>query len=417
MISDTMSSLPPGREDAGGRFDTLLRAALEVTAEHDLDQILERIVQAAAEVSGARYAALGVYDAEGRIERFVHHGLDAAAVAGIGDLPQGRGLLGEVTVAGGPIRLDDIGEDPRSVGFPPGHPPMLTFLGVPVRTGSRRFGNLYLTEKADGARFDEEDERLVVSLAAFAAAAIESALLVAVERDRGAARSDLAASRERERVREEMLAAVIDAQEAERARVARDLHDQTGQALTSVLLGLRLVETSLERPAPDLEDAKRRTAEVRELVTDALADVRQLAFDLRPTVLDDVGLVAALRRLTGDLSARHGLVVGLSVDGLDDDGRCATEVETVVYRVVQEALTNVVRHARATRADVRLALAGGRLRAVVTDDGVGFDPAAARNRSLGLLGIRERTSLVDGRVGITSAPGWGTTVALEVPVA
>lgn len=416
MISDTMSSTRSGREGAGGRLEVFLRAALAVTAEHDLDHILERMVQAAADVSGARYAALGVYDEEGRVQRFVHHGVDAATVDRIGHLPEGRGLLGEVIVAGGPIRLDDLAADPRAVGFPPGHPPMGTFLGVPVRMGSRRFGNLYLTEKAGGAPFDGEDERLVMSLAAFAAAAIESAHLVAAERERGAARSELAAARERGRLREEVLAAVIDAQEAERARVARDLHDQTGQALTSVLLGLRLVETSLERATPDLEDAKRRTAEVRELVADALADVRQLAFDLRPTVLDDVGLVAALRRLTGDLAARHGLAVDLALDGLDDDVRFAPEVETVVYRVVQEALTNVVRHAGATRAQVDLAVAGGCLRAVVTDDGVGFDPAGPSQRSLGLRGMGERTSLVGGRVEITSAPGAGTTVSLEVPV-
>ena len=412
-----MSSVDPGRERTGGRLEVLLRAALEVTAEHDLDQILARMVQAAADVSGARYAALGVYDDAGGIQRFVHHGLDAATADRIGHLPRGRGLLGEVIVAAGPIRLDDLTTDPRAVGFPPGHPPMRAFLGVPVRIGHRRFGNLYLTEKVHGTAFDAEDERLVTSLAAFAAAAIESALLVAAERDRAAVETELAASREREHLRQGMLQAVIDAQEAERARVARDLHDQTGQALTSVLLGLRLVETSLERTVPDLDDAKRRTAEVRELVADALADVRQLAFDLRPTVLDDVGLVAALRRLTADLAARHGLAVPLTLDGLDDDGRFPAELETVVYRVVQEALTNVVRHAEATRADVSITVVDGCLRAVVTDDGVGFDPAAPAHRSLGLLGMAERTSLVGGRVDVASAPGSGTTVALEVPVA
>ncbi|HLF41259.1 MAG TPA: sensor histidine kinase, partial [Acidimicrobiia bacterium] len=293
---------------------------------------------------------------------------------------------------------------------------MRTFLGVPVRVGNRRFGNLYLTEKADGATFDSEDERLVVTLAAFAAAAIEGAVLVVAERERGDARSELVAARERERVREEMLAAVIGAQEAERARVSRDLHDQIGQGLTSVLLGLRLVETSLERDQPDLGDAQRRTAEVRELVADALADVRQLAFDLRPTVLDDVGLVAALRRLTGDLSARHGLAMELSLEVVDEDDRFPGEVETVVYRVVQEALTNVVRHARARRVQVALAQENSSLRAVVTDDGRGFDPAAAEGRSLGLAGMRERASLVGGSVTVTSTPASGTRVELEVPV-
>ncbi len=412
-----ISQEPERSDDAAGRLRVLLRAALELAGEHDLDQLLERMVHTAAEVAGARYAALGLYDDAGRIQTFVHRGLDDATVSRIGDLPRGRGLLGEVIVADGPIRLEDLTADPRACGFPPHHPPMRTFLGVPVRVGNRRFGNLYLTEKAGGAPFDPEDERLVVTLAAFAAAAIEGALLVAAERDRGEARSELAAARERERAREEMLGAVIGAQEAERARVARDLHDQIGQGLTSVLLGLRLVETSLERDQPDLGDARRRTAEVRELVADALADVRQLAFDLRPTVLDDVGLVAALRRLTGDLSARHGLAVELTLDAVDEDGRFRGQVETVVYRVVQEALTNVVRHARASRARVALAQEDRCLRAVVTDDGTGFDPEAAGGRSLGLLGMRERASLVGGWAAVTSTPESGTRVELEVPVA
>jgi signal transduction histidine kinase len=402
---------------AEGRLQVLLRAALELTGEHDLEQLLDRIVHAAADVSGARYAALGIYDDVGRIERFIHHGLDAATVARIGDLPRGRGLLGEVIVADGPIRLEDLTVDARGQGFPPHHPPMRTFLGVPVRLGNRRLGNLYLTEKAGNAVFDEEDERLVVTLAAFAAAAIDGAVLVSVERERGEARSELAAARERERLSAEMLAAVIGAQEAERARVSRDLHDQIGQALTSVLLGLRLVETSLERDQPDLADAQRRTAEVRELVSDALQDVRQLAFDLRPTVLDDVGLVAALRRLTGDLAARHGFAVELHLDVSDEDARFASDVETVVYRVVQEALTNVVRHADATRVDVTVAQDDGCLRAVVTDNGRGFNTSAVEGRSLGLAGMRERASLAGGSVRVTSTRASGTTVLLEVPVA
>ncbi|HLF40746.1 MAG TPA: sensor histidine kinase [Acidimicrobiia bacterium] len=211
--------------------------------------------------------------------------------------------------------------------------------------------------------------------------------------------------------------AVLEAQEAERARVARDLHDQIGQGLTSVLLGLRLLETSLERDEPDLVGARARTAEVREVVNDALADVRRLAFDLRPTVLDDIGLVAALRRLTGDLSARHGLTVDVALDGVSEDGRFPTAVETVAYRVVQEALTNVVRHARARHVSVRLAGNGTRLRAVVTDDGVGFAAEATGAGTLGLLGMRERAMLVGGQVDVTSAPGAGTRIELELPVA
>jgi signal transduction histidine kinase len=394
--------------DPVGRLDVMLAGALELTAEHDLDHILDRMVQRAAEVAEAKFAALGVYDADGRIERFVHTGLDARTVERIGHHPQGRGLLGEVIVADGPIRLADLSADPRAEGFPAHHPEMRSFLGVPVRLGSRRFGNLYLTEKHGGRQFDAEDERLVVTLAAFAAAAIEAALLLDTERQ-------LRTAHERAHAQREMLGRVIDAQEAERARVARDLHDQIGQSLTSVLLGLRLVDGTLSRDAPDLDDARAHTAEVRALVAQALDEVRRLAFDLRPTVLDDVGLVAALRRLARGHTEHGGVPIRVTLVELDDDTRLPPEIETVVYRVVQEALTNVARHAEASHAEVELIASGHRVRATVADDGVGFGVDDDLLGSLGLAGMRERASLVGGRLEIISGPGEGTTVVLEVP--
>jgi signal transduction histidine kinase len=151
------------------------------------------------------------------------------------------------------------------------------------------------------------------------------------------------------------------------------------------------------------------------LVAQALDEVRRLAFDLRPTVLDDVGLVAAVRRLGADLTERYGVPVDVDLDGLDDDTRLRPELETVVYRVVQEALTNVARHAEASRAAVELAVDGEVARVTVADDGVGFDVDDTTLRSLGLAGMRERASLADGVLGISSTRGEGTTVTLEVP--
>lgn len=181
----------------------LLRAALDLTGPHDRDTVLHRIVEGAASVADARYAALGVYNA-GQLTTFVHHGIDSATAEAIGPYPQGRGLLGEVIIADCPVRLEDLGADPRSVGFPPGHPPMRTFLGVPIMRAGRRYGNLYLTEKADGAVFDESDEALVVALAAFAACAIETTELMASELSR-------AAAQEQARARRELLRKVITA--------------------------------------------------------------------------------------------------------------------------------------------------------------------------------------------------------------
>lgn len=386
----------------------LLRAALDLTGPHDRDTVLQRIVEGAAAVADARYAALGVYDGAGQLTTFIHHGIDSATVEAIGHYPQGRGLLGEVIIADCPVRLEDLAADPRSEGFPAGHPPMRTFLGVPILRAGRRYGNLYLTEKAQGAPFDENDEALVLALAAFAAGAIETTELMALKRSQ-------AAAQEQARARRELLGQVIAAQEAERARVSRDLHDDVGQALTSVLLGLRLVEDSLAGPRVDADEARLRVADLRELVADALRRARQLAFDLRPTVLDDIGLVPALQRLKDDLAARTGLTIELDTAGLGDEERLATEIETVIYRVVQESLTNVVRHASAATASVTISGRDGTVRVFIEDDGVGFDAAQRPARAhLGIEGMLERAELVAGTLSITSRPGAGTTVVLEV---
>lgn len=404
--AEDVSGPDPGEMD---RSTALLRAALALSEHHELADVLALILTSARSLSQARYAALAVYDEHGAIEAFVHQGVDDAAASEVGAPPRGHGLLGEMILAGGPIRLDDVRGDPRFGGFPAHHPEMRTFLGVPVASSRHAYGNLYLGDKEGGRLFDEEDERLLGTLAAFAAAAIENVRLVEAERD-------LAAARERDRVRTEMLGRVIEAQEAERARVARDLHDEIGQSLTSVLLGLRLVEDSLSGPAPDVADCRQRTGEVRSLVADALRQARTLAFDLRPTVLDDVGLVAAMRRLVEHIGARDAPAVDLALHGLDDDTRLAPDMETVVYRVVQEALTNVVRHAEASSASVVIARDGGWLRAVVEDDGRGFDVDVRRHPSLGVGGMRERAALVGGTLTIDSVEGRGTTVRLEVPV-
>lgn len=386
----------------------LLGVALDLAGSHDRDTVLQRIVEGAASIADARYAALGVYDDAGRLTTFVHHGIDDAAIAAIGHYPQGRGLLGRVIIADLPVRLNHLSADPSSCGFPGGHPEMRTFLGVPILRAGKRFGNVYVTEKAGGAPFDDADEALIVALAALAAGAIESTELIVAQGERAAAEVQAFARRE-------LLGQVIAAQEAERARVSRDLHDDVGQALASVLLGLRLLEDSLARPDIDADDARRRIAELRELVADGLRGARQLAFDLRPTVLDDIGLEPALQRLRADLAARTSLDLVFDTADLPADERLAPQIETAIYRVVQEALTNVVRHADASAASVTFSVRGRKVRVFIEDDGVGFDaeqsPLTAR---LGIRGMLERVELVGGRLSVTSTPGCGTVVLMEV---
>ncbi|MFN8524801.1 MAG: sensor histidine kinase [Chloroflexota bacterium] len=205
---------------------------------------------------------------------------------------------------------------------------------------------------------------------------------------------------------------IITAQEEERLRIARELHDETAQALAALLVRQRLIER-----ATDPEALRTGMADLRTLTAEALEGVRRMALELRPTMLDDLGLVAALDAAARQFAVRTGLDVRFRVSGNPE--RLLPEVELVTYRIVQEALSNVVRHAAASRADVSLVAAPTSLTVTVADDGRGFDPRAvldSRQRSLGLFGMRERASLVGGKLMIESSPGSGTRVTLEVPV-
>jgi len=549
--SETATSDP---RDELERLRILVHAGIALNSELSLDALLQRLVETAAELTGARYAALGVIDRAGQsLERFFTAGIDEETRSAIGDVPSGRGILGVLIREARPLRLRDIAEDPRSVGFPRNHPPMRSFLGVPIVLRGVAYGNLYLTEKADGAEFSAADEELTQLLAAQAAVAIENArlyesstrwlrqleslneignalasevelgplldlvarrmqelvegriVLIALPDGEGglavaaaAGGEDLVGMRleagstkmgrilergssERvdavvddpeidqrlarelgitsaiylplavrgkplgvvavhdrlggsahfdeddvrlaetlvaraaiavdlsERVSRDALRRVVDAQELERARLARELHDETGQALTSILLGLKHLDDVIET-----DDARVATAALRELVVTTLQDVRRLAVELRPSALDDFGLVPAIERLAGTLAEQSELVVDL--EARLGEQRLPAEAETALYRIVQEALTNVVKHASARRVSITLVRKEGFAVVVVEDDGLGFDPRTTRTGSLGFVGMRERVELVGGRLTVESAPGAGTTIAAEVPV-
>ena len=237
-------------------------------------------------------------------------------------------------------------------------------------------------------RFTDEDLRLAEIFAARAAVAVEL----------------------RQRVTRDALQRVVSAQELERRRLARELHDETGQALTSILLGLRGLED-----VKDEATLKSSVAEVRELVRSTLQDVRRLAVELRPAALDDFGLVAAVERLTENYAEQTGMTVEF-VPNLSGDGRFPPEVETALYRLVQESLTNIVKHARANRVSIVLTRKAHYVSVIVEDDGVGFDPGRESGDGIGLLGMRERVGLFGGRVVVESRKGAGTTILAEVPL-
>ncbi len=221
--------------------------------------------------------------------------------------------------------------------------------------------------------------------------------------------------REKDEERSHLLAKVIGAQEDERRRIARELHDEAGQALTSLMLGLTRLEQTLEDPA-----ARRQAAGLRSVTTDALDWMRDMARELRPSTLDDLGLSAALSRYVADYGLKHAVETDFQSAG-PEGMRLRPEAETALYRIVQEALTNVARHAGATNVNVLLERRDGHAVLVVEDDGRGFDVDGVRGagnpaEKLGLLGMEERAALVGGTLTIESRPGTGTAVFVEVPV-
>jgi signal transduction histidine kinase len=254
---------------------------------------------------------------------------------------------------------------------------------VPLVVQDRPIGVITAYDKAGAAdaRFTDEDVRLAETFAARAAVGVELS----------------------ERVARDALRRVVAAQELERQRLARELHDETGQALTSILLGLK----QLDGESPEA------VAELRELVVETLQDVRRLAVELRPKVLDDFGLVPALERLTQGFAEHTGISVDLEASALSE--RLPVEVETAIYRIVQESLTNVVKHAQANSVSVVFTRGDGRIKAVIEDDGMGFEPEAG-SEGIGLVGMRERIELLDGSLTVESSERSGTTVAVEVPV-
>ena len=214
---------------------------------------------------------------------------------------------------------------------------------------------------------------------------------------------------EREQLRARYVSGVIAAQEEERKRIARELHDSTSQSLTSLMVGLRSLSDVCNSPA-----AKQRAEELRGVTAHTLDEVHNLAVQLRPSVLDDVGLPAALERCMNDYQIRYNLIIDLVVRGLES-ARLPAEVETTLYRMVQEGLTNVARHAQAKTASVMIERRDGIVRAIIEDDGRGFKMSAAHNR-LGLYGIRERAELLGGKLTIESGEGKGTSLFVEIPV-
>lgn len=369
-------------------FRTLSDVVLALAAQREVEPVLQQLAEAARELGGARYAALGVPDGDGAFARFVTAGMTDEQIAAMGPLPRTHGLLGAMLEAREPYRTPDIHDHPRFRGWwPRGHPDMRSFLGVPILSRGRNIGALYLTDKEGAEAFSEADERLIVLLAAHAAIAIENARL-------------------HERSRELSIA-------EERNRLARELHDAVTQQLFGVVLA---AESARELLARGDAAAAAEVERVQGLARAAMDELRAVVFELRPASLEAEGLASALRKHIEVLRRVSGRPIELRLGAAPAPalgGRAAGEV----FRIAQEALQNALRHADAERIDVVLGEAGGRLLLTVADDGRGFDGAAptVRGRRLGLTSMEERAAALGGRLEIDSRPGAGTTVRLEVP--
>jgi signal transduction histidine kinase len=551
------------RRSASGMLG-VLDVACGVLSDLDVEVVLERVLEAARELTGAEYAALGVLDrSKNELERFITAGVDESTRRRIGGPPRGRGVLGELIKDPRPLRLADVAVHPHSYGFPAGHPPMKTFLGVPVLVAGQVFGNLYLTEKCDGEEFTAEDERALVRLAEFAGVAIDharrysgvdaqrsqlmrtvraldatvqiahaiggetdltkilelvakrgralvSARALVIEHERGGemvvaagagelvpgligksvdadeslagaalrTSSTLRLEAEPNRVRFDrhglgrlglragaglvvplifrgqghgVLIAVdrledgpsftaddqrlleafaasaataiatarsvelerasqrLAAAEQERARWARELHDETLQNLAALRIGL-----TLQLRKGSLDGLTAVVGEAVDQLESEIFNLRSLITALRPIVLDDAGVQAAIEDLA-ERARRDGPEVELRVAlGSGRAGRLSTDLEITLYRITQEALTNARKHGGAAHVLVEIQDYGRYVHLAVRDDGRGFDPRAKAN-GFGLHIMRERAELLGGTLEIDSAPGRGTQITVDLP--
>jgi len=365
-------------------------AGLGILGELDLEMLLQRVVDNARELVGARYGALSLLREGGGIEAFLTSGITPAERERVGPIPLGHGLLGVVLGEGQPLRLDDLTRDARSVGFPPHHPPMRSLLAVPVVSRGRVLGNLYLTEKATHAGFDADDEETLQRFATLAALAIENA-----------------------RLHRQVQALAIT---EERERIAREMHDSLAQVLGYVNTKAQAAQTLLGNEQP--ERAAVQLAQLAETARAAYADVREGILGLRTSLGTERDFVVTLREYLQRWQEQSGIVADLELPLPLVAPGLSPMAEVQLLRIIQEALTNVRKHGGARHARVQLEVTDGALQAVIADDGVGFaldTLGPAGHPRFGLATMRERAEAVGGTFTIDSRLGEGTTVTVSIP--
>jgi signal transduction histidine kinase len=363
-------------------------AGLDVAAELSLDVVLNKVVERARNLVGAKYGALSVIERGGNIKEFITSGVSRDERAAIGPPPVGHGVLGVVLHEGQHLRLPNVAAHPRSVGFPANHPVMRSLLAVPITSKSPFLGNIYLSEKLDGTQFTPDDEETLERFAVQAAIAIDNAHLHAQAEEIATAR--------------------------ERLRIAHEMHDGLAQVLGYVNTKVQAAKQYLRRGMA--EDANQQLDELAVSARQAYGDVREAIVGLRTLPGRDRMLGDVLAEFLQQWKDQSGIETELALDpGL----RLQPSIELQIVRIIQESLTNVRKHARATTVRIAVQRSDDRLVVTIRDDGTGFNPeVTARGEfpKFGLTTMRERASSIRGSLDIASAPGNGTTVSFTMPL-
>jgi len=372
-----------GIEDPA-KLRRLLEATLLLEADLELPTLLRHLIDEARSLTGARYGAIGVLnDERTALHEFITVGLESEEEEKIGTRPTGKGVLGVLITDPRPLRLASLASHSESYGFPANHPPMTSFLGVPIKVRDEVYGNLYLTDKVGWSEFTSDDESLVGALALAAGIAVENARLH----------------------QKEQAVAVYE----DRDRLARDLHDTVIQRLFAV--GLSLQSLAVTAASPDM--AERLNAAITDL-DDTIKQVRSTIYELGSAPIDD-GLRANILSLVRDLNPVVGFAVKVSFDG-PVDSAISNEIAEHLLAIIREALTNIGRHAHASQATLSLAVTDGVCRLHITDNGVGIGPTAAGAGGFGLVNLRRRAEKLHGSF-VTECPATGgLSLIWQVPV-
>lgn len=361
----------------------LIDAIVSLGSDLELAAVLRRLTETATELVGARYGALGVLSADRtHLSSFVTVGIPDREAEVIGELPKGHGILGLLIVEPRPLRLHDLREHPESFGFPPNHPPMTSFLGVPVLVRGEAFGNLYLTDKIDGEDFTDVDEELAVGLAAAAGVAIENARLLARTRE-----LDIAQERE---------------------RIARDLHDTVIQRLFAT--GLSLQSAARLADQPEVVDRIQQAVDELDLT---VRDVRSSIFELNPPASSASGLRRALLSVGDELFDALGFSPTFRFEGPVDSG-VPDALAPHVIAVVREGLANIAKHAGSPTAEVRVSVGGGQVAVALDDAGRGLGERGTSGN--GIRNLTARATELGGTFEVVERPGGGTSIRWQVPI-